>query len=375
MAKSHQSKPRPHTLPAPGESEQDAAWARAEAQAATFDLDQQKARFLAMVSHEIRTPLNGIIGMGKLLTDTKLTAEQRNYVDAMTSSSQALLLLVNDLLEFGQQRGTARRQEIEHLDIRNCIAGVTELLAGRAHEKGIDLGWRVTRCVPDIVCVNAVALRQVLFNIIGNAVKFTENGGVSVTASFCDERLEIRVSDTGPGISDADKASVFDPFHQLDMTHTRANEGAGLGLAITKRLVEDMGGEVALKDSDSGGAQFDVRLPAQAVPAVFEASPTKRSQHHNVHLAMDDGPEKRLLAAMLEDAGVTVCDGDAANTVFLDMRRADAERENDAVTYWTDRAKAIAYLIEPQQRGTFGAEAKANGHSYLTRPVREASLL
>ncbi|MEN0001617.1 MAG: ATP-binding protein [Pseudomonadota bacterium] len=362
-----------HAIPAPSEDDYDVAWARAEAQAANFSLDEQKARFLAMVSHEIRTPLNGIIGMGKLLTDTRLTPEQRNYVDAMTSSSQALLLLVNDLLEFGQQANGSSKQNYEHLDIRTCVAGVSELLAGRAHEKGIELGWRVIPEVPEIIGVNAVALRQILFNLTGNAVKFTNEGGVSVSVTMRGGCLEVQIDDSGPGIPEKERAAIFEPFHQLDMTTTRANEGAGLGLAISKRLVESVSGSITVASSSSGGASFRVSIPVDPIATVFVPAPGANLAGRKVHVAMADGAERQLLEAMVSDAKAHVCAREKADTVLVDMRSLAGETIEPG--FWaSDKARIIA-LIEPQQRGTIGAEAKAHGHGYLTRPVRETTLL
>ena len=373
MSDTHKATNEHHTVPSPSEEDQDAAWVRAEAQAANFSLDEQKARFLAMVSHEIRTPLNGIIGMGKLLTDTRLTPEQRNYVDAMTSSSQALLLLVNDLLEFGQQGSGALPQTNEHLDIRTCVAGVSELLAGRAHEKGIELGWRVLPSVAEIICVNAVALRQVLFNLIGNAVKFTDRGGVSVALSMENRKLSVVIDDTGPGIAEKDQTKIFEPFHQLDMTTTRYNEGVGLGLAISKRLVDNMSGEISVGNSPIGGARFTVTVPVDPVPTVFDQPAVSNLTGRRIHIDMDSGAEKRLLEEMIENAGALITDRVDADTVLVDMRQTEENiLERGAVS---DIDARTIVLIEPKQRGTFGARAKANGHGYLTRPVRETSLV
>ncbi|MEM1377145.1 MAG: ATP-binding protein [Pseudomonadota bacterium] len=361
----------PQRLPSPNEVEQDASWARAEAQASQLDIDNEKAQFLAMVSHEIRTPLNGIIGMGKLLTDTKLTPEQRNYVDAMTSSSQALLLLVNDLLEFGGQRGGQRGASTEELDLRTCIAGVTELLASRAHEKGIELGWRVGPDVPLIVRVNASALRQVLFNLIGNAVKFTEQGGVRVVCSLAGTNLAFNIADSGPGIAPDHQNTIFEPFLQLDMSYTRAQEGAGLGLAITKRLIEDMRGNICVRESDLGGAQFEFCVPVENVPTVFEDEERTDVSSRCVHLQMADGPERALLEMMLVDSGMQIsAEASRADLHFIDARLL----QNGPLAPPADRGKRVL-LIEPHQRGTFGAQAKTYGDNYLTRPIREASLL
>ncbi|MEO1749260.1 MAG: response regulator, partial [Pseudomonadota bacterium] len=167
--------------------------------------------------------------------------------------------------------------------------------------------------------------------------------------------------------------AVFEPFHQLDMTNTRTNEGAGLGLAISMRLVEDLAGRIEVSDAPEGGARFRVEIPVDAVPAVFDTQAETQLDKRNIHIAMNEGAEKRLLEAMIADAGARVCPREVADTILVDMREAHEQvLERDEAA--PDNARIIV-LIEPQERGTFGARAKANGHGYLTRPVRESSLV
>lgn len=332
-----------------------------------------KSRFLAMVSHEIRTPLNGIVGMGKLLADTRLSAEQHSYVDAITSSSEALLVLLNDLLDFGRLEAGSAKVAPEPVKFSLLVSGTVELLATRAHDKGLDFAYYLAPAVPDILLLPAGPLRQILFNIIGNAVKFTEVGGVGVEADFHDETLVVTVTDTGPGINPEAQTRIFEPFEQAETGLARSFEGAGLGLAISKRLVEAAGGTLTLESDFRQGSTFRICIPAPAVESDAAFLDIADLAGCRISLLMGDGFERRLLSRALGDLGCTVgIDQDVANAeiIMADMR---LEGISDALAASRSTARIVA-LIEPAQRGSIGARFKAENHAYLTRPVRPLTL-
>ncbi len=372
------------------EDAHDALWRRAEAEAA---VRTSKSRFLAIVSHEIRTPLNGIIGMSKLLADTKLTAEQRNYVEAIASSSQALMLLVGDLLEFGRSGAETPAPVFEPTDLRALTGGVIELLAERAHQKGLDLAYRIGGSVPPTFRADSKGLRQILFNVIGNAVKFTDAGGVMVDIRLCPAAdpgdssgiLNIAVTDTGPGIAPEMRQSIFEPFEQVDMSLARQHEGAGLGLAIAKRIIDRLDGTITCASEVGTGTRFDICLPAGIAPV--QPEPSALLSGRQFGLMMRAGFEADALAAIIADHGGEVMHVPPGSTVYpeplpgertmlVDCR--DGSDDDTTVMLAARLADAgwqVAVLIEPHQRGTLGAAVKAEGHAFLTRPVREASLL
>ena len=217
---------------------------------------QAKTRFLATVSHEIRTPINGIIGMAKLLSDTKLSPEQRTYVSAVSTSASSLLALIEDLLD-DEDRVRPFEPEPQPVSPRELADNVVELLSARAHEKDIGLGCHVAPDVPVLIDADPGRVRQVLINLVGNAIKFTNIGGVSVSVANSEAAGEptIRfvVSDTGGGISPNDRERIFEEFEQADTTSTRAHGGVGLGLAISRRLARSMGGDIGCKTPPERG--------------------------------------------------------------------------------------------------------------------------
>ena len=207
---------------------------------------------LATVSHEFRTPLNGILGLTGLLLETRLTPDQETYVRGVHTSGAALLALVDDVLDFSKIEAGRLDLRPEPTDIEALLQDIVELLAARAHAKGIDIAARMSRDVPAEVIVDPARLRQVLLNLAGNGVKFTEAGGVTVSVERGDSnrpevaRIVFSVADSGPGIPPEEAERIFGEFEQADSALTRGHGGAGLGLAISRRIVRRMGDDIVL---------------------------------------------------------------------------------------------------------------------------------
>jgi len=329
------------------------------------------AEQLAALSHEFRTPLNGVLGMARLLEGTGLTDEQRTYVTALRDSGEHLLSLVNDLLDFAKLGASSLELHPANFEVEGLLRGVCELLSPRAQEKGLEIAWTAPAGIGKVLADEG-RLRQILLNFAGNAVKFTREGGALIAASEpAPGRLRFTVSDTGPGVSPADRDRIFEAFAQADPAYDGAQlGGAGLGLAIASTLAQAMDGAVGVDTAPGGGAAFWFEAPFVRRPARVDRSLAGRAV-----AVVSSNP------IVLEGARrqIEACGGRVSTHQDLAPLATDCAAEVVLVDHTLEPSgppdeRPALILITPEQRGRI-PDYRAQGFAgYLIKPLRRASV-
>jgi signal transduction histidine kinase/DNA-binding response OmpR family regulator/HPt (histidine-containing phosphotransfer) domain-containing protein len=383
------------------------AWAKEEAEAArrlAEQANESKGAFLAMMSHEIRTPMNAIIGMTSLLLNTPLTSDQADFAQTIRHSGESLLVIINDILDFSKIEANKLELEIQPFDLRDCIEGTLGLLITRADEKGIELAYDMAEGTPEAIWGDENRLRQILVNLLNNAIKFTNAGEVTVTvearpltapAAEDTYELHIAVRDTGIGIPPERMDRLFQAFSQVDASTTRRYGGTGLGLVISQRLSQMMGGRIWVESDVGVGSTFHFTIHARPADTSSHAYlHTVQDQLAGKHLLIvDDNPTNRRIIRLFAhkwgmhtretefpiEALQWVQQGERFDLALLDMQMP----EMDGITLAARMQQSDGAHIPPiilltslGGRGTTTNEhcEQADLAAFLTRPIRPAQL-